>query len=128
MALPVLLTASRRQIPITVKTHGVLLDENLAHVIYAHLRTALGRFGKRVRSVLVRVEDTNGPREGSGIRCRIVVVLKPGGRLSASAEAANEYAAVAECASRARTLLDRLVKRRRRTRRPPRAHGRQHFN
>jgi hypothetical protein len=120
MALPVLLKDSRRVIPVTVKTRGVSLDETLERVIFSNVQTALGRFGKRVRNLSVWVEDANGPRDGSGIRCRMVVVLARGGRLSASAEAANEYTAVAKCALRARTLLDRLVKRRRRTRRPPR--------
>jgi hypothetical protein len=127
MALPILLKASRRPIPVTTKTRGVLLDETLEHVIYANVRAAMGRFGDRIRSVLVWIEDTNGPRDGSGIRCRMVAALARGGRLSAIAEASNEYAAVAECASRARTLLDRLVKKRRRTRRPPRAPRHQHL-
>jgi len=120
MALPVFLKTSRRSIPITMQTRGIRLHETLEHAIYSNVRTALGRFGRRVRSVFVWVEDANGPRDGSGIWCRMVVVLSRGGRLSASAEAANEYAAVAKCASRVRTLLDRLVKRQRRTRRPPR--------
>jgi hypothetical protein len=127
MALPILLIASRWPIPITLKTRGVLLDQTLEHVVYANVRTAMGRFGKRIRSILVWIEDTNGPRDGSGIRCRMVAALIRGGCLSASAEASNEYAAVAECASRARTQLDRLVKRRRRNRRPPRALRHQHL-
>ena len=127
MALPRLLKTSQRPTPITTKTRGVHLDETLKHVIYANVRTAIGRFGERIHSVLVWIEDTNGPRDGSGIRCRMVAALARGGRLSASAEASNEYAAVAECASRARTLLDRLVKRRRRTRRPPRVLRHQHL-
>jgi hypothetical protein len=120
MALPLLLKASSWTIPLSVKTRGVPLDETLERAIHSNVRTALGRFSKRARNVFVWVEDTNGPRDGSGIRCRMVVVLAHGGRLSASAEATNEYTAVAQCANRARTLLDRLVKRRRRTRRAPR--------
>ena len=120
MALTVLLKDPRRSTPITMKTRGVHLDETLEQVIYSNVRTALGRFSKRIRSVLVWVEDANGPRDGSGILCRMLVGLARGGRLTASAEAANEYAAVAACASRARTLLDRHIKRLRRTRRPPR--------
>jgi hypothetical protein len=103
-----------------MKTRGVPLDETLEQVIRSNVRTALGRFSKRVRNVFVWIEDTNGPREGSGIRCRIAVGLANGGRPVAVAEAANEYAAVAECAIRARTLLDRLVKKRRRAKRSPR--------
>jgi hypothetical protein len=104
-----------------MKTRGVPLDKALERVIYSNFANRLGRFSKRVRSAFVWVEDTNGPRDGSGIRCRMVVELARGGRVSASAEAANEYVAVAKCAIRARTLFDRLVKRRRRTRRMPRS-------
>jgi hypothetical protein len=120
MALPVLVKGSRRTIPITVKTRRVRLDESLRQVVYAHVRRALGRFCGRVREVFVWIEDANGPREGSGIQCRLAVVLTRGAQLSATAEASNEYAAVAACAIRARTMLDRLVKKRRRTRRSTR--------
>jgi hypothetical protein len=113
MALPVVLKASQRMLPITIKTRGVLLDKNLERVVFKNVRSALGRFCRRVRHVSVWIEDTNGPREGSGIQCRMLVALTPGGRLSVIAEAANEYAAMADCARRARTILDRFVKRRR---------------
>jgi hypothetical protein len=118
MAIPLVVHASR-SLPVTIKTREVALDEKLKQFICSNVRSGLGRFCHRVTDIRVWVEDTNGPRQGSGIRCRIDVALLVGGRLSVSAEASNEYAAVARCASRARVLLDRHVKRRRRLRRRP---------
>jgi ribosome-associated translation inhibitor RaiA len=113
MALPVVLQAPWRSFPVTIKTRDVPLEETLKEVIYAKLQSGLGRFGHRIRSVFLWVEDTNGPRDGSGIRCQIVVSLTSGRRLSVSAEAGNEYAAVAHCVGRARRHLDQFLKRRR---------------
>jgi hypothetical protein len=113
MGIPVLLEASRRSFPITIKTRLVQFDEKLKQVICANVRSGLGRFFHGIRSVFVWVEDANGPRDGSGIRCRMLVSLTPGGRLSVSADSASAYAAVADCASHARTLVDRFLKRRR---------------
>jgi hypothetical protein len=124
MAIPLFLQASRRSLPVTIKTRRVPLDERLERVICSNVRSGLGRFCHRVRHVFVWIEDTNGPRHGSGMRCRMDVALLSGGRLSLSAEASNEYTAVARCTSRARALLDRRLKRQRRLRRRPRLiHG-----
>jgi hypothetical protein len=117
MALPILVQVSRRPIPVTIKSRRVDLDAGLKRVVYSNVRSALGRFSRRVRNLLVWIEDTNGPREGSGMRCRIELSLMPRGRLTVSAEAPNEFAAVALCAERARTLLDRRMKKRRHVKR-----------
>jgi hypothetical protein len=108
-----MLQASRGLIPITIKTRRIPLDKSLERAVFKNVRSALGRFCRRVRHAFVWIEDTNGPREGSGIQCRMLIALTPSGRLSVIAEAANEYAAMADCARRARTILDRFVKRRR---------------
>jgi hypothetical protein len=113
MAVPVVLKAPWRSFPLTIKTRQALLDESLKEAICAKVQSALGRFGQRVRSVSVWIEDTNGPRDGSGIRCQMAISLISGRRLSVSAEAGNEFAAIAYAASRARRLLDRFLKRRR---------------
>lgn len=121
MALPVLIQGSRGPIPVTIKTRGIALNPRLRSVVFSCIRSHLGRFCNRVRAAFVWLEDTNGPREGSGMRCRIDAALFDGGRLSVSAEAANEYAAVARCAARARVQLQRQYARRRDLRRRLRA-------
>ncbi|HEX6961383.1 MAG TPA: hypothetical protein VF175_05915 [Lacipirellula sp.] len=117
MALPIVIHASQRPLPVSIKARGVRLDAALKRSILASARSALGRFSRRLRGVFVWIEDTNGPRDGSGIRCRIELALLPGGRLTVSAEAANEFAAVARCTDRAWELMDRHVKKRRHVRR-----------
>jgi hypothetical protein len=102
---------------VAVTTRLVRFDEKLKQVIDANVKSGLGRFGRHIRNLSILVEDTNGPRDGSGIRCRMVVSLASGRRFSVSAEAGNEYVAVANCASRARTYLDRFLKRSRRLKR-----------
>ena len=47
----------------------------LSTYIQRRLVFALGRFGRRVERVLVRVEDTNGPKGGIDKRCRVAVVM-----------------------------------------------------
>jgi hypothetical protein len=113
MALPVIVHASRRPIPVTIKSRGVKRDVGLHQAVCSSIRSALGRFCRRLRNVFVWIEDTNGPRVGSGMRCRIELSLMPRGRLSVTAEAPSEYAAVALCSERARVILDRHVKKRR---------------
>lgn len=121
MALPQIIHASQRPLPVTIKSRGVRLDAVLQRSILSSIRSALGRFSRRVRSAFVWIEDTNGPREGSGIRCRIDLALLPGGRLTVSAEGPNEFAAVARCTDRAWALMDRHVKKRRHVHRRARA-------
>lgn len=125
MALPVLVHASGRSLPVAIKSRGVELDERLHQAVSSNIRRMLGRFSWRLRNVFVWIEDTNGPRGGSGMRCRIELSLMPRGRLHVAAEASNEYAAVAIGAERARVILDRHVKKRRRVTRRPRVPRRQ---
>jgi ribosome-associated translation inhibitor RaiA len=113
MALPTLLPTPNRSIPISIKGRGLRVDDDVQRSVHACVGASLGRFGKRIRSVSAVIEDTNGPRDGSGMRCVMTVVLDRPGRISASAEAPTWQAAVATAATRVRTMLDRVVKKRR---------------
>ena len=117
MARRVFQAIHRHPIQISVKTHGIALSENLHRVIRGSISAAIGRFSQRVRGVFVWVEDTNGPKGGRGMRCRMDIRLKQGSRLTVSAEAANEYAAVGRAANRARIRLVRTIDKVRRARR-----------
>jgi hypothetical protein len=103
----------RHRAPFTLQSRGVSLERSFRLTTRKALQGALGRLAKRLRRVGVWLEDTNGPREGSGIRCRIDMLLASGGHVVVSAEAPEPHAAVSRCAVRARTHLDRLIKRRR---------------
>jgi hypothetical protein len=95
------------------------MSDDLRRIVRGSLSAAIGRFARRVRSVFVWLEDTNGPKGGAGIQCRMVLGLERGGRLMVSAEATNEYAAVGRAANRARHRLVRTIDKRRRGRRQP---------
>jgi hypothetical protein len=105
------------RMPLTVKTRGVALSEKLLGVIRGSIGSAIGRFAERVVGVVVRIEDTNGPRGGVDTECRMTLRLAWGGGLTVSAVAANEFAAVGRAANRARTCFVRALKKRRSGRR-----------
>lgn len=79
---------------------------------------ALSRFRDRVRNVLVRLEDVNGPRGGLDQRCAIEVRMRRGGCVYADAYDRAADAAVGRAATRiARRVRDTFAARRDRHRR-----------
>jgi ribosome-associated translation inhibitor RaiA len=74
---------------------------------------ALGRFGSRVRRVMVRLEDLNGPRGGLDKRCHIEARLSRRGLLVVDVRDAELEPAVSRAAERmSRRLRDELTMRR----------------
>lgn len=51
--------------------HDIALPDALRDYVGRRAGLILGRFGSRVRRVLVRFVDVNGPREGNDKRCRV---------------------------------------------------------
>jgi putative sigma-54 modulation protein len=51
------------------------LDAEVENRARRRLEFALGRFGQRIRRVVVRLEDLNGPRGGVDQRCHMEVQL-----------------------------------------------------
>jgi hypothetical protein len=98
------------RVQLTVKTRGVALSEKLLGVIRGSIASAVGRFAERVTRVVVRVDDTNGPRGGVDTECRMTLQLDRGRGLTVSAVAPNEFAAVGRAAARARTCFVRALK------------------
>jgi hypothetical protein len=107
----------RYALQISTATRGVELTWQLQRIVRGCVSAAVARFAERVRRVAVWIEDTNGPRGGRAIRCRMDVRLSRGGHLTVSAEGVNEYAALGRAAKRARATLVRMVKKKRRGRR-----------
>jgi hypothetical protein len=56
-----------------VRSRGFELTDALRAHAERRLRYALGRFRMRLRSVILRLDDVNGPRGGNDKRCQIVV-------------------------------------------------------
>lgn len=98
---------------LSVLANGVRLGERLRDHIDRRLHFAVGRFRNAIDYVVVRLEDTNGPRGGVDKQCRIVVKLHGygGRRVAAESHDENIYAAVAHAASRAGRTVGRTVHR-----------------
>lgn len=101
------------QVPLSVKTRGVALTDDLLRLVRGSVSAAVGRFAGRVAEVFVWIEDTNGPRGGMDTRCRINLRYARRGRLTVSAVATHEFAAVGRAADRARVRLVRAFQKRR---------------
>ena len=71
------------------------LTEALQTYIERRLHFSLGRFGRRVGRVRVRITDVNGLRGGADKACHVSAELLPsGGTLIQQAVDANLYAAI----------------------------------
>jgi hypothetical protein len=110
MKNPRLLSEASRNVHLTVHERGLELSDAHHRAIERIVTNALGRFGRRVATVHVSLEDVNGPRGGVDIRCRIEVRFRPRGIVIVTALAVDEYVATSEAAIRARELVDRRMK------------------
>ena len=111
MALYLKLSDTARDIRLSVRSRGLSLTTPFRRQLVRILTSALGRFARRIRAIHLWLEDVNGPRGGVDVRCRIDIYCQPRGRISVSALAADEYAATAQAAGRAREQVDRGIKR-----------------
>ena len=75
---PVKRTAGRtavRLTPANIRVEGVRLDDDDRTYIRRRLGEKLGKYGRRLERVTVRMRDINGPRGGVDIQCRIKLVV-----------------------------------------------------
>lgn len=108
-----------------VRGHDITLPETLKDHVQRRVRLVVGRFGRRIAHVTVRIADVNGPRGGADKLCRVEARLW--GRLPLVAEdtAADLRQAVDRAIDRVGRAVERAVARRLQTPRdlpfPPRA-------
>ena len=108
---------------IHVRSRGFELTDALRAYAEWRLRFALGRFGTRLQSVTVRIDDVNGPRGGADKRCQIVAHLAPGGEIRVEELDGDLYAAIARAADRLDRAVAREMARRREMRLLPETRG-----
>jgi hypothetical protein len=89
--------------PDTIET----LREYASHRLFLALR----RFENRIRHVIVRISDLNGPRRGVDSKCSIAVDLADGRRIFVNATTAWPFASVKRAASRLNEALRREIDR-----------------
>jgi len=75
------------------------------------LSLALRRFASRIRRVIVRISDLNGPRRGIDSRCSLTVDLVDGRQIFVTATTAWPFASIRRAAVRLNEALRRDVDR-----------------
>ncbi|MFS8070205.1 MAG: HPF/RaiA family ribosome-associated protein [Byssovorax sp.] len=101
---------------IHVRSRGFDLTKALRAHAERRLLFALGRFGRRLQSVMLRMDDVNGPRGGADKRCQIVARLAPGGDVRVEELDGDLYAAIDRAADRFDHTVAREMERRREVR------------
>lgn len=74
---------------------------------------ALGRFGRQVQSVILRMDDVNGPRRGSDKRFQISARLLRGETVRIEGRHEDVYGAINQAADRLGRAVARVLARRR---------------
>ena len=98
---------------IVTQTHGFALTTALRHHVRQRLHFAFDRIGDRIRRVVVRLSDINGPRGGADKRCQLQVHLDQLPEVVIEDTQSDLYAAVDRAAERAaRTVARRLSRER----------------
>lgn len=108
---------------IHVRSRGFELTDALRAHAERRLLFALGRFGRRVVSTTLRLDDVNGPRGGADKRCQIVAYLAPWGDVRVEELDGDLYAAIDRAADRLGRAAAREMERRREMWLFPETHG-----
>ena len=94
---------------VEIRGKGLRVTDVLSTYIQRRLVFALGRFGRRVERVLVRVEDTNGPKGGIDKQCRVAVVVPHSRTAVIEARGSNIRVTINRAVAKAsRYIADRL--------------------
>ena len=96
---------------IDIQTRGFRLTEGLRTQAERRVRFALGSTSGRVRSVVMRLADENGPRGGVDKRCTIRANLPGGPPVIIEQQEADLYVAIDRAADRAARAVSRRLER-----------------
>ncbi|MEQ9459598.1 MAG: HPF/RaiA family ribosome-associated protein [Phycisphaeraceae bacterium] len=98
-----------------VHVHALNIDhsETLKNHVQSRISTALERFGKRVRKVIVRLSDLNGPRGGHDMYCQMQVDVMGCGLLIVEQTDTDVYHAVDQAADRIKRNVKRAINKKR---------------
>ena len=79
--------------------------------VHARLTAALDRFASRIREVIVRITDVNGPKGGLDKRCIILATVGGGGQVIARSTDSDFYAAIGKAVATLKSLVGRRIQR-----------------
>jgi len=95
---------------IEIRSLNERIDQSQKDYVERRMLFALGRFSSRIRRVMVRLEDMNGPRGGLDKRCHIEVRVPGRGVLVVDVRDVELEPAVSRAADRiARRVRDGLT-------------------
>lgn len=94
---------------LTVHGHHVPVSEALATHAEDRFGAALGQHNGWVTTVVLRLEDLNGPKGGIDKRCHATINLKAGGTVVLEEVSDDLYAAISTVADRAKQTVGRKV-------------------
>ena len=96
---------------IDIQAMGFRLTEELRSQAERRVRFALGSTSGRIRSVVMRLADENGPRGGVDKRCTIRANLPGGPPVIIEQQEADLYVAIDRAADRAGRAVSRRLER-----------------
>lgn len=92
---------------IQIRNQGAQADDQTRHHLERQLLFALGRFQSRIRSVMVRLNDANGPKGGVDQECRIAIDAGHRSPIIVSERDSDVRAAIARASDRAARAVAR---------------------
>lgn len=98
---------------IDVRGQNLTLSEAIGTYAERRFQVALGRLGRRLPQVTVRLSDENGPKGGVDKRCQVVVAIPPDHVMTIDEQHADLYQAIDFAADRAARAVTREIGRRR---------------
>lgn len=96
-------------IPLTVRSRRFPGSEELNRLVTRHLGSTTNRFGERIRSIVVCLDDVNGSRGGVDKSCRVELSMADGDTIHVRGLGATLEAAIAAAAPRTRSVLVRKI-------------------
>lgn len=94
-----------------IRGRGVEITKRLRGHIERRLGFALRRFARRIKSVLVRVGDLNGPRGDIDRGCHVAIVLAPSTTVVMEDRNSDLYVAIDRVADKTGRYIGRRLKR-----------------
>jgi ribosome-associated translation inhibitor RaiA len=96
-----------------IRAKNILHSEEWHDYLQSRLAFALARFDCRIRDITASLTDLNGPKGGVDKQCRLVVRMRPRGKVTIEQSASDFVAAIALAANRVGYAVSRALKRRR---------------
>lgn len=94
---------------VEIRARNIPLTETLRTYAERRVRFALDRLSDRVKEVVVRLEDANGPKGGVDQVCRVALRLEHGRELAIESSDTNLLAAIDRTLERASNAVTRAV-------------------